>query len=76
MADLIKDFEAVFYYGKMGGEVDRRDELWLEAVPDLEQRLAGRTMFSDIMSKLCKGKSSAQLSCWKLQKTRKNCLIS
>ena len=55
MVDLIKDFKAVFYYGKMGGEIDRRDELWLEAIPDLERRLASRTMFSDIMSKLCKG---------------------
>ena len=55
MADLIKDFEAVFYCRKMGGKVDRRDELWLETIPDLEWRLAGCTMFSDIMGKLCEG---------------------
>jgi len=36
MADLIKNLETVFYHRKMGGKVDRRDELWLEAVPDLE----------------------------------------
>jgi len=54
-ADPIKGFEMVFYCRKMGGKIDRRNEFWLKAIPNLEWGLAGCAMCSDIMSKLHKG---------------------
>ena len=48
---LVQGFKSVFNYRESGGEVYRRNELWLEAIPDLEWGSSCSAVCSDVVGK-------------------------
>ena len=52
--NLVNSFEVVFYHREGGGKVRRREEFWLETIPDFERGLVGGRVGADIVGKFHK----------------------